>query len=376
MGPATGRSVDPEVDAQQLEYIRAELRNGHTPLPDAVAQRLAVGSLFSERTGKQYLPDHGVSKPVWKTSSEVDANTSPLDLARPEGPVWIEERDEQGRFVSKNKNPAGAEPADESPASEGQESLPAERQSTPSAVRVKVGNQDLDLTPDQIADAWKTSRKAKELEAQAEQALKYAQLRGAAANAFLDRYESASDEERAEFDRLMAGGSSRRQKTPPPEPAEETDEDEEPETPARRASPPALPPDYQTLKAQVRQMREKLEQREAAEQRAYAAQTVESLMGKHEIFKDPVVRKLALRGINSDLSADPNADVESLVAGYAADAAALAKSERQADMTGGKTGPAALGGQPGTPSKPLTGADLKSGAVAARAEARLRGLLR
>lgn len=372
--------MDPEVDADQLDYIRAELRkNGHVPLMDAVANRLSRGSLGSEESGRQYLPDHGVSKPVWRTSREVDANTSAMDLSRPEGPVYEDGADEQprdveGRFMS-TKNNEGEEPSDQTPATEGQESLPAGRQSTPSTVRVKVGEQELDLTPDQIADAWKTSRKAKEIEADAQRELDYAKLRGAAANAMVDLYESASPEERRVIDRMMHQHQGRKPATAHEEPREE-DADEPEDSPPRRASAAAVPEDYHEVKRQLATLLARDEAREQQARRESAKVTVDSLMQRHEVFKDPALKKLAMRSINAELAADPNADVDSLVASLAADAGALVRAERRAEATGGRGGPAALGGQSGTPSKPLTGADLKNGKVLERAEARLRSMLR
>lgn len=312
---------------EELEDIRSRLRSGD---PNLDSTRIKAKHDHDVEVLKRLGVHHGAEPDTrYRTSSEVNA----MPLTRDPGTGQFQSSGDQSP-----EPPAASGQAEPNAGQEGQQ---------PETFRVEVGGQALELTKEQIAEAWQARKNATQIEEVADRKIVEAKV-GKAISDWM-----ASDPSQEAIDavaHIMQTGRLPQSVASPKDP--DMDDDDVPEPKAPQADPRRVA----ELEQKLARLVAKEQQREAQEARANLEKTVDAQMDQRAVFKDKAVRGLARQAILSQALADPNADLGEVIAAVAANASLLAK--RSETGTDGQRAPAASKSSTGTSSEPQERASL------------------
>lgn len=227
----------------------------------------------------------------------------------------------------------------------------------PSTVRVKVGDKELEMPVDMLGSYIEKAQRAEAAIQEAETLKKVKVTDDAVALSVANWAKTATPEQMRAMQAVMRG---ERIPVPQADPLAEVDEDlnapQADETPAVARLKEELRPALHAIE----QLIARENQRSAVKADEDRQASVQSLMSKFEVFKDPLMAGLALRSMKNALAANAEQDVVKLVAEHAAEYGNFLRAKQSSNTAAGSQSAATPGPQdPGAASRPaMTGKDL------------------
>lgn len=269
------------------------------------------------------------------------------------------ERDSSGG-VPPTPSPAASEPA---PSGGGTSSTTPvsndKAAASPSTVRVKVGDKDLEMPVDLLGSYIEKAQRAEQAIKEAEDLKRVKVTDDAVAISVASWAKTATPEQMRALQAVMRG---ERVPTPTADPLAEMDEDLNAAQPDETPAVARLKEELRPALHAIEQLIARENQRSAQKAEADREASVQSLMAKFEVFKDPGMAGLALRSIQNALAAKPDQDVTQLVAEHASAYGNFHRARQSSNTAAGSQSAATPGPQdPGAASRPaLTGKDLSN----------------